>query len=99
LALGLGNFVTFDTNERLANVGECQDFARRFNTGYGQISPKNCYKGGQETSCRINQLILKCAESGWSIDVYFVETADAAGRFLLESAYIAAFSPAWNRAK
>jgi len=26
---------------------------------------KNCYKGGQETNCRIDQLILKCTESGW----------------------------------
>ena len=49
------------TNDRLAYVGECQDFSQRFNTGYGQISPKNCYKGGQETNCRINQLILNCA--------------------------------------
>ena len=87
------------TNERLAYIGECQDFAQRFNAGYGQISPKNCYKGGQETNCRINQLILKCAESGWSIDIHFIETADPADRFALESAYIAAFSPPWNRTR
>jgi hypothetical protein len=31
--------------------------------------------------------------TGWSIDVYFIETADPADRFALESAYIAAFSP------
>ena len=60
---------------------------------------KNCYKGGQETNCRINQLILKCAESGWSINVHFIETADPADRFALESAYIAAFSPPWNRTR
>ena len=87
------------TEDRLAYVGECQDFSQRFNTGYGQISPKNCYKGGQETNCRVNQLILKCAESGWATDVYFIETAEPAGRFVLESAYIAAFSPPWNRAR
>ena len=57
------------------------------------------HKGGQETNSRINQLILKCAESGWQIDVCFIETADHADRFALESACIAAFSPAWNRAR
>ena len=99
LTLEVGNYLTFDivTNDRLAYIGECQDFSQRFNTGYGQISPKNCFKGGQETNCRINQLILKCAESGWSVDAYFIETADPADRFKLESAYIAAYSPAWNR--
>ena len=99
LTLEVRNYLTFDivTNDRLTYIGECQDFAQRFNTGYGQISPKNCFKGGQETTCRINQLILKCAASGMSVDAYFIETADPADRFALESAYIAAYSPAWNR--
>src|SRR5450432_977594 len=30
-------------------VGECANLSARFNMGYGNISPKNCYKGGQET--------------------------------------------------
>ena len=81
-------------NDRLAYVGECQDFSQRFNTGYGQISPKNCYMGGQETNCRINQLILKCAESGWSIDTYFIETRH---RFALETALVQLHRPPWNR--
>lgn len=82
------------TDDRLAYVGECQDFSQRFNTGYGQISPKNCYKGGQETNCRINQLILKCAESGWQTDVYFIETPH---RFALETALVQTHRPPWNR--
>ena len=49
------------------------------------------------TYTTINQLILECAESRWSIDIHFIETADPADRFALESAYIAAFSPPWNR--
>ena len=28
-------------------VGECANLSARFNAGYGNISPKNCFKGGQ----------------------------------------------------
>ncbi|NLE60216.1 MAG: GIY-YIG nuclease family protein [Planctomycetes bacterium] len=82
------------TDGRLAYVGECQDFSQRFNAGYGQISPKDCYKGGQETNCRINQLILRCAESGWQTGVHFIETPH---RFALETALIQTHHPPWNR--
>lgn len=79
---------------QLVYVGECEDFSQRFNTGYGQISPRNCYMGGQETNCRINQLILTYAESGSSVEVYFIETGD---RFALEKACINTYDPPWNR--
>lgn len=85
------------TGDRLAYVGECQNFSQRFKTGYGQISPKNCYKGGQETNCRVNKLILKCAESAWAIDVHFLEAVEPEQRFSLETACIAAYAPPWNR--
>src|SRR4051794_24391934 len=29
-------------------VGECANLSARFNSGYGNISPKNCFRGGQE---------------------------------------------------
>jgi len=45
-------------DSRLTYIGECEDLSFRFNTGYGQISPRNCYIGGQQTNCRINKLIL-----------------------------------------
>ena len=35
-------------------VGERIDLSLRYNAGYGQIAPRNCYKGGQRTNCRIN---------------------------------------------
>ena len=40
-------------------VGECVNLYKRFNSGYGNISPRNCYEGGQQTNCRINKSILK----------------------------------------
>jgi hypothetical protein len=42
-------------------VGECANLSARFNAGYGNISPKNCFKGGQETNCRLNNLIYVAA--------------------------------------
>jgi len=81
-------------NDTVAYVGECQNFSQRFNMGYGQISPKNCYVGGQETNCRVNQLIMKCVESGWTVAAYFIESPTRAA---LESALVQAYKPPWNR--
>jgi hypothetical protein len=41
-------------NQELKYIGECVNLSSRFNVGYGNISPRNCFKGGQETNCRIN---------------------------------------------
>lgn len=85
-------FITVD--ERLAYVGECEDFSQRFNAGYGQISPRNCYRGGQETNCRVNQFILSCVEGGKIIEVHFLEAED---RHAFERACISAYDPPWNK--
>ena len=57
-------------------IGETTDLARRFNTGYGSIAPRNCYAGGQSTNCRMNQVVLACFEQGRPIELYFCETRD-----------------------
>jgi hypothetical protein len=44
----------------------------RFNAGYGNISPKNCFKGGQETNCRVNNLVHSAALAGERISTYRV---------------------------
>jgi hypothetical protein len=41
----------------LRYIGERANLAARFNAGYGNISPKNCYRGGQETNCHLNNLL------------------------------------------
>jgi hypothetical protein len=41
----------------LKYIGECLNLSSRFNTGYGIISFRNCYVGGHETYCRLNNLI------------------------------------------
>ena len=57
-------------------VGECENLSSRYNTGYGQISPRNCFKGGQETNCRINKLILNETLAGRSVKLWFKPTAE-----------------------
>jgi hypothetical protein len=39
-------------DSELRYIGKCANLSKRFNMGYGNISPKNCFKGGQETNCR-----------------------------------------------
>jgi hypothetical protein len=81
-------------NGNINYVGECEDLGMRFNIGYGNISPKNCYKGGQPTNCRINNLILENYQKGSLIDLLFYETED---RFAIESFLIKEFEPPWNK--
>ena len=55
-------------------VGECENLSSRFNSGYGNVSPRNCYVGGQETNCRINNLILNASKTNSTIKMLFMET-------------------------
>lgn len=57
-------------------VGECANLSARFNAGYGNISPKNCFKGGQETNCRLNSLLYTALLAGQRISLWFFRTAD-----------------------
>ncbi len=75
-------------------VGECEDLVKRFNSGYGNISPRNCYKGGQLTNCRINSFILDAFKKGLKIELFFHETVD---RFNIENMLIIKFKPEWNK--
>ena len=75
-------------------IGKCIDLTYRHNIGYGQISPKNCYEGGQPTNCRINAKILKYAKSGHQFGLWFLTTPDS-NRIEIE--LINSCNPAWNR--
>lgn len=77
-------------------VGECEDLSKRYNMGYGQISPRNCYAGGQPTNCRLNHLIYLAARDGKKVDLWFMPTGD---RFAVEAALIQQLQTRqrWNR--
>jgi hypothetical protein len=83
-------------NEQPRYVVECEDLAKRWNMGYGNISPRNCFKGGQPTNCRINNLILASYKSNSEIKLLFHPTNN---RFEIESLLIQELVPAWNRSR
>lgn len=107
-AYGAGPFCKFKISNRYAisgvyvltidgvimYVGECANLTARFNAGYGNISPKNCFKGGQETNCRLNNLIYRSAVAEQTIALWFLPTTDYKQ---IEATLRAARRMAWNR--
>lgn len=75
-------------------VGRAVNLQKRFSMGYGNISPKNCYQGGQQTNCRINQLVLQAAKQGKSLRIFIHECQDQES---FEARLIAHLKPEWNR--
>ena len=75
-------------------VGRAVHLQKRFSAGYGNISPKNCYEGGQPTNCRINQLILRSALAGHPIELFVLACDDFVA---LEKMLILHLKPDWNR--
>lgn len=54
----------FAINDTIVYVGRCiNSFYQRFNAGYGHICPRNCFKGGRLTNCRINALVEQNKDS------------------------------------
>lgn len=74
-------------------IGECMDLYKRFNVGYGNISPRNCYVGGQMTNCKINQCVLNESKFGRRVDLYFHATSQ---RSAIEKYLITLCAPPWN---
>lgn len=81
-------------NTEIMYVGECANLSARFNSGYGNISPKNCYKGGQETNCRINNMIYSEMLKGKCVSLRFFKTDDYKK---MEITIRATSKFAWNR--
>jgi hypothetical protein len=53
----------FFVQEKLVYIGRCKDsIKKRIDQGYGKIHPKNCYKDGQATNCRLNNLITQVGD-------------------------------------
>lgn len=84
--------LTIDSEIRY--VGECANLSGRFNAGYGNISPRNCFRGGQETNCRLNNLVYLAATAGERISLWFSQTADYKA---MEAALRATLQLTWNR--
>lgn len=78
----------------LKYVGECADLSSRYNAGYGNISPRNCFKGGQDTNCRLNNLICLADMTGLCISLWFYQTSQYKA---VEAGLRSALRPVWNR--
>jgi hypothetical protein len=76
-------------------VGECQNLAQRWGlSGYGSIQPRNCYRGGQETNCRINNLIYDASTQSGNLLLWFTEIGE---RKAVENELKRKLRPRWNR--
>ena len=62
--------------DEIKYLGECRNLSSRYNSGYGNISPRNCYNGGQRTNCRINSLIFQEFLRGKQINLWFLQTGE-----------------------
>ena len=72
--------------DKLAYIGIAQNLYQRWNSGYGSISPRNCFIGGQSTNCKINSYIRDCYIGKKDVKLYFHETNDnrAIEKYLIE---------------
>ena len=81
-------------DDKLKYIGRCRDnMKKRVNSGYGQISPKKCYKDGQSTNCKVNSLISKDISS-IKLKIFIMDNNEEIE--ILESKLIKKFSPNWN---
>jgi len=90
----VGGVYAIVVENKLKYIGECLNFSSRYNMGYGIISPRNCFKGGQETNCRINNLIYDAAHTGRKISLWFLQTKDYKA---VENSLRESIEPEWNR--
>jgi hypothetical protein len=86
---------------RILYVGKCaghtSTLGARFNSGHGQISPRNCFKGGQSTNCHVNMCILQAAKNSEQLSLFFHVTSDGFMASQLEHNLIRQIGkPPWN---
>lgn len=97
----LGVYAILDENNDIMYIGKCTGFTsalrRRFNAGYGRIQPRNCYKRGQSTNCRVNNLVLQTIKKGKALTLFFHETQDGKEAKHLEARLVRlGDKPPWN---
>ncbi len=97
----LGVYALVDGSNEVLYIGKCtgrtSTLGKRFNMGYGLISPRNCYQRGQSTNCRINGLILKASKAGRDLSLFFHRTQDGQSASDLECKFMQTLKkPPWN---
>lgn len=90
---GTAGVYIFTANHQIVYIGESVDIHSRIQSGYGNISPKNCFEGGQQTNCRINNAILETLRARGQVALWAKETPN---RKQLETDLIDKVGPPWN---
>ena len=80
-------------DDEIIYIGEGVNLYKRFNSGYGNISPRNCFKGGQNTNIKMNRIALKTYYDNKKIDIYIFETQN---HKLLEKELLKQISTPYN---
>ena len=62
-------------NGEIIYIGEAKDLRSRFNSGYGNISPRNCFQGGQSTNVKMNRVALSYFKDRQTIEIYVFKIA------------------------
>lgn len=84
-----------DNEKELSYIGEGVDLRKRFSSaGYGRISPRNCFVGGQSTNCKMNHEVLSKWREGKRFHLYILETEDHKE---IEKDLIAEYHPKLNK--
>ena len=63
-------------NGEIIYIGESVNIKSRFNDGYGNISPRNCFVGGQSTNVKMNRVALLYYQDNQPIDIYYCITSE-----------------------
>lgn len=84
-------------NDEIKYIGRCKDNMRkRVNSGYGKISPQNCFKDGQSTNCKVNSFVTKYKDN---IELRILVLEDDKEIERLEKELIYEHKPMWNGGK
>ena len=80
--------------DEIKYIGRCKDsMKQRVNSGYGTISPTNCFKHGQSTNCKINNLVTQYKDDV-VLKILVLEDVEEIEK--MEKELIEKHKPQWN---
>ena len=96
----IGIYAIVRGTQEVLYIGKCtrptSALGKRFNSGYGSIQPRNCFRGGQSTNRRINHDILEASKKGNYLSVVFHRCLTGADASAIEAQLIRNLGPPWN---
>ena len=60
-------------NVNVVYVGETSKFLERIKDGYGHITPRNVFKGGQSTNCKMNYVVREKNDKDNEVRIYYMK--------------------------